>query len=129
MAAIRKRRSENVAGSFYVDSTCIDCDQCRQIAPASFFQAGDQSAVFRQPVTAEETRAALEALVTCPVGSIGTTTKLDVRLGLEPGVVVGLGRELKRHHQRQDRRNVHARLSCWPRAIPPGPRAAPRVPF
>ena len=83
MAAIRKRRPENVAGSFYVDSTCIDCDQCRQIAPASFSQAGDQSAVFRQPVTAEETRAALEALVTCPVGSIGSTTKLDFRLGLE----------------------------------------------
>jgi glyoxylase-like metal-dependent hydrolase (beta-lactamase superfamily II)/ferredoxin len=83
MAAIGKRRPENVAGDFFVDSTCIDCDQCRQIAPASFTQAGDQSAVLRQPATPGETRAALEALVTCPVGSIGTTTKVDIRPGLE----------------------------------------------
>lgn len=29
MAANRKRRPENAAGAFYVDSTCIDYDQCR----------------------------------------------------------------------------------------------------
>lgn len=26
---MRVRRSENVAGDFYVDSSCIDCDACR----------------------------------------------------------------------------------------------------
>ena len=82
MAAIRKRRPENTAGAFYVDSTCIDCDQCRQIAPESFSRAGEQSAVHAQPATAEATRAALAALVTCPVGSIGTATKHDARIGM-----------------------------------------------
>ena len=35
----------NVDGEFFVDSTCIDCDACRQIAPAVFHDIGDQSAV------------------------------------------------------------------------------------
>ncbi|HYM37872.1 MAG TPA: ferredoxin, partial [Nitrospiraceae bacterium] len=36
MANVEKRLSTNVAGSFYVDSTCINCDTCRQLAPKSF---------------------------------------------------------------------------------------------
>src|SRR5207302_10275872 len=32
MANPKKRVPENVAGDFFVDSTCIDCDACRQIA-------------------------------------------------------------------------------------------------
>src|SRR5258708_37881214 len=36
MAQIAQRLPENVQGEFFVDSTCIDCDACRQIAPASF---------------------------------------------------------------------------------------------
>ena len=71
MALVALRRSENVAGDFYVDSTCIDCDLCRQISPDTFFQAGEQSAVRRQPRTPEEEFAALRALVTCPTSSIG----------------------------------------------------------
>jgi len=65
------RRAENAPGDFYVDETCIDCDLCRQIAPATFRQAGDQSAVHRQPETDDEEIAALKALVTCPTASIG----------------------------------------------------------
>ena len=34
MANVKKRVRENVPGDFFVDSTCIDCDACRQIAPA-----------------------------------------------------------------------------------------------
>jgi hypothetical protein len=36
MADPAHRLPENVEGSFFVDSTCIDCDTCRQIAPATF---------------------------------------------------------------------------------------------
>jgi glyoxylase-like metal-dependent hydrolase (beta-lactamase superfamily II)/ferredoxin len=79
MAAIARRRPENVAGDFYVDSTCIDCDLCRQIAPHSFAQFGDQTAVFEQPRTPDDVQLALEALVACPTASIGTASKHDVR--------------------------------------------------
>jgi glyoxylase-like metal-dependent hydrolase (beta-lactamase superfamily II)/ferredoxin len=75
MALIKLRRPENVAGDFFVDSTCIDCDLCRQIAPATFASAGEQSAVLKQPVTDEERFAALKSLVTCPTASIGALEK------------------------------------------------------
>ncbi|HKP13948.1 MAG TPA: ferredoxin, partial [Blastocatellia bacterium] len=51
MALIELRRAENVGGDFFVDSSCIDCDLCRQIAPATFKAAGDQSVVYQQPRT------------------------------------------------------------------------------
>lgn len=75
MALVKLRRAENVEGDFFVDSTCIDCDLCRQIAPATFESAGDQSAVYRQPRTDHERFEALKALVTCPTASIGTLEK------------------------------------------------------
>ena len=34
---------ENAEGPFFVDSTCIDCDTCRQIAPATFGETGQFS--------------------------------------------------------------------------------------
>ncbi len=72
MADPKKRLNSNVPGNFYVDSTCIDCDACRQLAPASFDEAGDYSTVTRQPHTEQEMVQAYRALVACPVGSIGT---------------------------------------------------------
>jgi ferredoxin len=41
----------NVPGKYYVDQTCIDCDQCRNIAPQSFTrdEEGGHSIVFKQP--------------------------------------------------------------------------------
>lgn len=82
MADIRQRLVENVAGDFFVDATCIDCDACRQIAPATFRDHGDQSSVYRQPQTEAETNRALMALVACPTGSIGATEKHDMRSGI-----------------------------------------------
>ena len=79
MASIKLRRPENVPGDFYVDSTCIDCDQCRSIAPASFAQVGEMSAVVRQPRTQAEADAALKALVTCPTASIGSSDHRSAR--------------------------------------------------
>ena len=72
MALERLRRKENVAGEFYVDETCIDCDLCRQIAPHTFGQAGEMSAVYHQPNTESEVHEALKALITCPTASIGS---------------------------------------------------------
>jgi ferredoxin len=71
MANLKKRLPENVPGGFFVDSTCIDCDTCRQIAPQVFGE-GDEFAFFhRQPSTDADRREALRALVCCPTGSIG----------------------------------------------------------
>jgi glyoxylase-like metal-dependent hydrolase (beta-lactamase superfamily II)/ferredoxin len=72
MADSDKRVPENVPGDFFVDTTCIDCDACRQIAPAVFGDAPDTSYVYAQPATAEARRDALRALLACPTGSIGT---------------------------------------------------------
>jgi len=79
MANAAKRLAENVPGDFFVDSTCIDCDACRQLAPQVFRDHGEQSSVYRQPGTEAETFRALQALVACPTGSIGTLSRHDVR--------------------------------------------------
>jgi glyoxylase-like metal-dependent hydrolase (beta-lactamase superfamily II)/ferredoxin len=75
MADYKKSVPQNVAGEFFVDSTCIDCDTCRQLAPAVFEDGGNTSFVQHQPQTAEETRLATQALLACPTGSIGTIHK------------------------------------------------------
>ena len=74
---------ENVEGPFFVDSTCIDCDTCRQIAPATFGETGEFSYVQRQPRDAAERRAAFRALVACPTGSIGAAVKTGAREAVE----------------------------------------------
>jgi ferredoxin len=78
MADSLKRLPENAPGPFFVDATCIDCDTCRQIAPATFGETGEFSFVQLQPRGATEERAALRALVACPTGSIGTADKRGV---------------------------------------------------
>lgn len=75
MAQPALRLPENVPGDFFVDSSCIDCDACRVIAPAVFRDAGEQSAVYHQPETRAELVAAQRALISCPTGSIGDVTK------------------------------------------------------
>ena len=72
MASLAKSVPENVAGEFFVDATCIDCDTCRQLAPQVFGQAAEYSFVHTQPRSESLTRDALHALLACPTGSIGT---------------------------------------------------------
>jgi glyoxylase-like metal-dependent hydrolase (beta-lactamase superfamily II)/ferredoxin len=79
MARVALKISENVAGDFFVDSTCIDCDACRLIAPTVFRDIGDQSAVYHQPESGEELLAAQRALISCPTASIGDVAKRDMR--------------------------------------------------
>jgi glyoxylase-like metal-dependent hydrolase (beta-lactamase superfamily II) len=75
--------AENVPGDFFVDATCIDCDTCRQLAPATFGETGEFSFVQLQPRDEAEKRAALRALVACPTGSIGTADRGGVRGAVE----------------------------------------------
>jgi glyoxylase-like metal-dependent hydrolase (beta-lactamase superfamily II)/ferredoxin len=76
------RIEANTPGDFFVDSTCIDCDACRQIAPTVFHDVGDQSAVFHQPETDDELLAAQKALIACPTASIGSVAKHDMKRAL-----------------------------------------------
>jgi ferredoxin len=73
MATLSDRLPLNVAGRFYVDSTCIDCDQCRAEAPDFFGRDADSGASYlkRQPDTAEEVALVQQAAVNCATGSIG----------------------------------------------------------
>src|ERR1043165_273920 len=79
MANQKKRVPENVPGDFFVDSTCIDCDACRQIAPAVFGEAAETSFVKVQPLTSADRRQALRALLARPTGSIGCLGDDDVK--------------------------------------------------
>jgi len=75
MANLKKKLSSNIDGDFYVDSTCIDCDTCRQIAPETFKHEGDYSVVYQQPSSEKDIRSATQAIIACPTGSIGTEGK------------------------------------------------------
>ena len=70
-------------GDFFVDSTCIDCDTCSQLAPEIFRDHGEQCSVYRQPKTVDEIQLAMMALVACPTGSIGSTIKHDPHIGID----------------------------------------------
>ena len=71
MANLTKILKINTRGEFFVDSTCIDCDACRQIAPEVFADSGGYSYVYSQPKNEIEKRKAVQALISCPVGAIG----------------------------------------------------------
>jgi ferredoxin len=74
MADTANRYPENIPGAYYVDNQCIDCDLCRETAPASFKRNDDggYSFVYKQPETAEEQKLAKEAMEGCPVEAIGS---------------------------------------------------------
>ena len=73
MANLSERLPENVPGRYYVDATCIDCDQCRASAPDIFSRNQDTclSFVVRQPVTPEEIALVEEVIGACATDSIG----------------------------------------------------------
>ena len=79
MARPALRLPPNVPGDLYVDSTCIDCDTCRQLVPGVYARSDDLGAsyVAHQPASPEERERALMALVACPTASIGTLVKAD----------------------------------------------------
>ena len=73
MAVFGNRYLDNVAGRFYVDDQCIDCDLCRETAPNNFTrnEDGGYSYVFKQPTSPDEEALCKEAMEGCPVEAIG----------------------------------------------------------
>ena len=73
MATLSDRLEYNATGRFYVDSSCIDCDQCRVIAPDNFARNEETgtSYISKQPVTEEEIAKCKEAIDSCATASIG----------------------------------------------------------
>ena len=73
MADAANKYPENVSGKFYVDDQCIDCDLCRETAPANFKRNDDggHSYVYKQPETPDEEGLCKEAMEGCPVEAIG----------------------------------------------------------
>ena len=74
MARVDLRNRENVAGDWFVDTRCIDCGTCREIAPDLFVGTAGASVVRRQPVDGEVEGAWLAAQA-CPTTSIGTMSR------------------------------------------------------
>jgi glyoxylase-like metal-dependent hydrolase (beta-lactamase superfamily II)/ferredoxin len=72
MAQRSKSHPDNLPGSFFVDSTCIDCGTCYEYLPWVFKAAEGHSRVSRQPEGPSDRFHALKALLACPTGSIGT---------------------------------------------------------
>jgi glyoxylase-like metal-dependent hydrolase (beta-lactamase superfamily II)/ferredoxin len=81
MARLAARLPENAAGEFYVDSSCIDCDTCRRVAPSVFAPGDGHSFVRAQPADEEERLRAFMSLVACPTSSIGTAHRSDATAG------------------------------------------------
>jgi len=73
MAEKENKQPDTVPGKFYVDTECIDCDVCRQMAPDNFKANEDEgySYVFKQPENEEEEDQCKEAMEACPVEAIG----------------------------------------------------------
>lgn len=73
MADKANKYPENVKGKFFVDSQCIDCDLCREIAPDNFGRndEGGYSIVIKQPENEAEANRCREAHDGCPVEAIG----------------------------------------------------------
>lgn len=68
------RNQANAAGDWFVDTRCIDCGTCREIAPGLFDEDSGLSVVRRQPSNGEELDAWLAAQA-CPTTSIGTVSR------------------------------------------------------
>ncbi len=84
VARVLDRHRSNAEGDWYVDTRCIDCGACRQLAPETFGLGQSQSLVVTQPAGADATRAAWRAAVACPTQSIGTASRQSRPEGLFP---------------------------------------------
>jgi vancomycin resistance protein YoaR/ferredoxin len=73
MANPATKHPQNAPGPYYIDDSCIDCDQCRDLAPEVFGRDDETGLgyVIRQPVTADEIADVEEAREMCAVESIG----------------------------------------------------------
>ena len=70
MATKEDKYEDNVEGKYYVDTECIDCNLCRELAPQNFTEDG-YSYVYKQPENQAEADECAEALDQCPVEALG----------------------------------------------------------
>lgn len=73
MANRNDKVAENTDGRYYVDSQCIDCNLCRDIAPNNFTHQEEAGYTYicKQPGNEEEETQCKEAKDSCPVEAIG----------------------------------------------------------
>ena len=64
---------ENIPGKYTVDSKCIACALCSEIAPTLFASNLEEGYeyIYRQPENVEEEALCQEAMALCPVRAIG----------------------------------------------------------
>lgn len=79
LAPLPAKFAENAPGRYSVNIECIDCDLCRQIAPANFVRekVKGHSYVAVQPENAREEAQCRDALEACPVGAIEAVVEIS----------------------------------------------------
>ncbi len=78
MANPKHALPENIEGNYFVDSTCINCGVSRHYAPDMFGDTGTHAFVERQPQNEKQEFLVKQALLACPVGSIGMRDRTDL---------------------------------------------------
>lgn len=87
MANIKKAHPQNVQGSLFVDTTCIDCSTCFHLAPEIFQELDDgKSVVKHQPHGPKEWLLAKRAILSCPTSSIGVSVAIQELNNLKSGL-------------------------------------------
>ena len=73
MADPNDRYPDNTPGRYFVDTSCIDCDVCRDSAQENFRRndEGGYSFVYKQPETEAERAECERVREECPVEAIG----------------------------------------------------------
>ena len=72
MADKNSKAANSVAGKYYVDTNCISCGQCVDIAGDFFAESSDGGMYVKaQPSSQEDIASCENALSNCPVDAIG----------------------------------------------------------
>jgi len=72
------RISQNVPGRFYVDSNCINCSLCPEIAPENFMTNHDlgHEYICKQPENSKERELIAQAIELCPADAVKENSEL-----------------------------------------------------
>jgi len=80
MAELQQRFEFNAPGKYYVDTSCVHCELCHDIAPEHFTKTRlGEGFVHRQPAATSEFLLCDQALRECPVGAIGANGEEAIR--------------------------------------------------
>ena len=76
MADKNAKATKNVYGKYYVDTNCISCTQCIDVANDFFAEDLDGGVYVKaQPDSAEDVALCEQALSNCPVEAIGNDSE------------------------------------------------------